>query len=49
MAYEVSLSANEARQRVAQGGTFLLLNAPAGLLFGIDQTVRSTERIIQCP
>lgn len=40
MAYTVSMSADDARSKLASGGTFLLLGAPDGLVFGIDQTVR---------
>jgi hypothetical protein len=41
MAYTVSMSAEEARNQVALGGTLLLLDAPDALVFGIDQTVSS--------
>jgi hypothetical protein len=40
MAYTVSMSADDARNKLLSGGIFLLLGAPDGLVFGIDQTVR---------
>lgn len=41
MAYSVQMNADDARRKVQQGGTLLLLDAPEQLIFGIDQTVRS--------
>lgn len=40
MAYQVQMSAEDARARLQSGAVCLLLDAPEQLAFGIDQQVR---------